>query len=174
MRLVWVISNISISEEESVMTVIPSALGGASIALVLCCLASPAPAADDNAMTIVNAFTAKYEQAVESKDAAKLAELFTQDAVFQNPAGVFKGRAAIQQYREGGFKAGVEKEDISIAGAEKSGDIIYDYGDTTIHINSKSGPKELKAHWGAVLTKRDNDWKLTLLTATPVPPPKSQ
>jgi len=146
------------------MTVIPSALGGASIALVLCCLASPAPAADDNAMTIVNAFTAKYEQAVASKDAAKLAELFTQDAVFQNPAGVFKGRAAIQQYREGGFKAGVEK----------SGDIIYDYGDTTIHINSKSGPKELKAHWGAVLTKRDNDWKLTLLTATPVPPPKSQ
>ena len=155
------------------MTVIPSAMGGASIALVLC-LTAPVFAADDGAMAIVNAYKTKYEEAVASKDAAKLADLFTQDAVFQNPAGVFKGRTAIHHYREGGFKAGVEKEDISIAGAEKAGDVIYDYGDTTIHINSKSGPKELKLHWGAVLTKADNDWKMTLLTATPMAAPKSQ
>lgn len=52
--------------------------------------------------------------------------------------------------------------------------MIYDYGDTTIHINSESGSKDVKLHWGAVLTKSDNDWKITLLTATPVSPPKSQ
>lgn len=155
------------------MTVVSSTLSGASIALILC-LASPAFSADENAMTIVNAFNVKYEKAVASKDAAKLAELFTQDAVFQNPAGVFKGRTAIQHYREGGFKAGVEKEDISVTGAQKAGDVIYDYGDTTIHINAPSGPKDIKLHWGAVLTKSDNDWKITLLTATPIAPPKPQ
>ena len=86
---------------------------------------------------------------------------------FRNPAGVLKGRTAIQNYREGGIKAGVPKEDISIAGAQKTGDVIYDYGDTTLHIDSKSGPKDIKLHSG-------NDWKIALLTATPVPPPKSQ
>lgn len=156
------------------MKVVPSALGGTSVALIVCCLISPAFSADDGAMAIASALKTKYEAAVASKDAAKIAELFTQDAVFQNPAGVFKGRTAIQHYREGGIKAGVQKEDISVAAAEKKGDVVYEYGDTTLHINSESGPKDVKLHWGAVLTKSDTDWKITLLTATPVTPPKSQ
>jgi uncharacterized protein (TIGR02246 family) len=156
------------------MTIVSSPLNRASIALVLCCLTSPAFSADDGAMTIVNAFVAKYQEAVASKNAAKLAELFTEDAVFQNSAGVFKGRSAIEHYREGGIKAGVQKEDISVAGAQKAGDVIYDYGDTTIHINTQSGPKDVKLHWGAVLTKSDKDWKITLLTATPAAPAKPQ
>ena len=156
------------------MRVVSSALCGVSVAAVLCCLTSAALFADDSAMKIASAFAANYEEAVASKDAAKLAELFTEDAVFQNPAGVFKGRTAIEHYREGGFKAGVQKEDISISGAQKSGDVVYDYGETTLHINSASGSKDVKLHWGAVLTKSDNGWKIALLTATPVPPPKSQ
>ncbi len=135
------------------MSVALSALGGASVALSLCCLASPAFSADD-AMTIATALTTKYEQAVASRDAAKMAEFFTQDAVFQNPAGVLKGRTAIQNYREGGIKAGVQKEDISIAGAQKTGDVIYDYGDTTLHIDSKSGPKDIKLHGSPGTTGR--------------------
>ncbi len=154
------------------MKIVPSLIVSASAALVFAGLAFPALAGDD-AMTIANGFIAKYEQAVASKDAAQVANFFTADAVFQNPAGVFKGRTEIQHYREGGFKAGVQKEDISITGAQKVGDVIYDYGDTTLFINSESGPKEVKLHWGSVLTKADNDWKITLLTATPVPPPKS-
>jgi uncharacterized protein (TIGR02246 family) len=156
------------------MKIVFSALGGVSIAAVLWCSASPALSADDGAMKIANAFAAKYEAAVASKDAAKLAELFTDDAVFQNPAGVYKGRTAIEHYREGGFKAGVQKEDISIAGAQKNGDVVYDYGETTLHIKSDSGSKDVKLHWGAVLTKSGDSWKIALLTATPVPPPRSQ
>jgi uncharacterized protein (TIGR02246 family) len=126
------------------------------------------------ALTTARAFATKYEEAVASKDAAKLAELFTDDAVFQNPAGVFKGRSAIQHYREGGFKAGVGKEDISISGAQKSGDVIYEYGNTTLHISADSGSKEVKLNWGAVLTQSKEGWKIALLTATPVAPPKTQ
>lgn len=154
------------------MKVITASTAGVGIAFALCCLASPANAADD-AMTIASAITAKYEQAVAAKDAAKLVELFTKDAVFQIPAGVFKGRDAIQHYREGGIKAGVDKEDISIAGAQKVGDVIYDYGETTLHIKSQSGSKEIKLHWGGVLTKSGDDWRIALLTATPKPPPPS-
>jgi uncharacterized protein (TIGR02246 family) len=155
------------------MKVITASMNSVGIAFALCCLISPASAADD-AMTIASAFNAKYEQAVASKDAAKLAEFFTPDAVFQNPVGIFKGRAAIQHYREGGFKAGVQKEDLSIAAAQKIGDVIYDYGETTIHIQSQSGSKDLKLRWGAVLTKSGNDWKIALLTATPEAPPPPQ
>lgn len=91
------------------MKVVPSALG-AGVALVVFCLTSPAFSADDGAMMIASALKTKYEEAVTSKDAAKIAELFSQDAVFQNSAGVFRGRTAIQHYREGASKQGSRRK----------------------------------------------------------------
>lgn len=155
------------------MRAIPAVAASAGVAFAFCGLNASALAADD-AMAIASAATSKYEQATASKDAAKIAELFTEDAVFQIPAGMFKGREAIQQHRESSIKSGAQKEDISVAGARRIGDVVYDYGEVTLHIKSQSETKDLKLHWGAVLTRSGDDWKIALLTATPEAPPKTQ
>src|ERR1035437_6687654 len=92
-------------------------------AAILCSACASAPAEDD-AMGIAKAFAVKYEAAVAAKDAQAISNLFTPEGVFQNALGVFKGRSAIQDLREAGFKRGFVKEALFVTDANRVGNVI--------------------------------------------------
>ena len=111
--------------------------------------------------------------AIAAKDAAGVANTYLPDGIFQSASGVYKGRAAVQAYREAGFKAGVYKEDVSVSEAVMVGDVIYDVGEFTVYLDTAEGPRQFKGRWGGALVRSGSDWKVALVTAvvSAAPPP---
>jgi uncharacterized protein (TIGR02246 family) len=135
--------------------------------------ATPPPMSPEDALVLARSVVGLQEAAVAAKDAAALANLYVPDGMFQNAVGVYKGRDAIQKYREAGFKAGIFKEEISVTDVTVVGDMLYDVGEFTIHLNTEAGPSELKGRWGGTLVRTDGDWKIGLVTISMAPLPTS-
>jgi ketosteroid isomerase-like protein len=64
--------------------------------------------ADQDARHAAESFVAAFNKAVENKDAAALATLYTEGAFIVAPTGTISGRAAIEKSSEEGFKVFTE------------------------------------------------------------------
>jgi ketosteroid isomerase-like protein len=120
----------------------------------------------------------KFDEAFNNGDAAALAALYTQDAVWVTPQGPLFGREAIQERFAGMFQQGhysnhLNKDDqgsphmIGTAGNE-----VWSTGEWSFTLQGKSGgPIQLKGYWGAINVREGETWKIRMLTFNVTPPP---
>ena len=125
--------------------------------------------------------TKKIDEAFNNGDAAALATLFTQDAVWVTPQGPVVGREAIQQRFAGMFQQGhysnhLNKDDqgsphmIGTAGNE-----VWRAGEWSSTLQGKSGgPIQLKGYWGAINVREGETWKIRMLTFNVTPAPAGE
>ena len=119
----------------------------------------------------------KYEEAVNNNDAAAVAALFTEDAVFVADTGPIYGRQAIEKYhvdlfKEWHFSNHLIKTDSNpprIIGT--AGDVALN-GAFSLTVQGKTGdPIQLNGHYSAINTRQGNDWKILMLTPNVTPEP---
>ena len=123
----------------------------------------------------------EFDEAFNNGDAAALAALFTQDAVWVTPQGPLFGREAIQKRFAGMFQQGhysnhLNKDDQGsphIIGT--AGDEVWRTGQWTFTLQGESsGPIQLKGYWGAINVREGETWKIRMLTFNVTPPPAAE
>jgi ketosteroid isomerase-like protein len=120
----------------------------------------------------------KFDEAFDNGDAAALAALYTQDAVFMTPQGPFFGREAIEKhwadvFQQGHYSNHVNKD---VQGSPHmigtAGNEVWRTGEWSFTFQGKSGgPIQLKGYFGAVNVREGETWKIQMLTFNVTPPP---
>ena len=112
----------------------------------------------------------KYDQAVNNNDAAAVAALFMEDAVFVTDTGPLYGRQAIEQRYAEWFKAfhhsnHVGKRDPNTTRMIGTADNIALSGEWSETIQGQSGePFQLKGYWSAIDTREGDRWKIRMMS----------
>jgi uncharacterized protein (TIGR02246 family) len=119
----------------------------------------------------------KYEEAVNNNDAAAVAALFTEDAVFVADTGPIYGRQAIEKYhvdlfKEWHFSNHLIKTDSNSPRIIGTAENIALNGEWSQTLQGQTGgPIQRKGYWGAIDTRQGNDWKILMLTPNVTPEP---
>lgn len=95
-----------------------------SLGLVAILFASPAYA--DEATTVAQDLATKWQTAYNNGDAAKVAALYMQDAVWVRPTEVDKGKAEIEKAVASLMKQ-FPKLTVNVAGAGEHGNVVWYY-----------------------------------------------
>jgi uncharacterized protein (TIGR02246 family) len=130
----------------------------------------------------INALIKKYAKAVNNRDAAALAALCTEEAVFVTPGGVVYGRQDIEKWHTDAFQR--HPKDFSNPPDQHSphmigttGDAVWSTGDWSEAFQGPNGNLiQVKGHWAAIIVREGGDWRLRMLTVniTPAPDPPAQ
>src|SRR5260370_23037086 len=116
-------------------------------------------------------FAAKWVAAYDAGDSAALAEMFTQNGVFNAPSGaVVKGREAIERALAGGMKAGWTKETVTTNDAGAAGNAVWAAGDYGLLGSGEVAGKQTGGRFGWVLVRDGDVWRVAMLTANVSPP----
>ena len=154
------------------------ALAGLAISFALPAFAQQKETSDPQIIEQLNALTKKFIDGVDNNDAATVAALYTEDAVFVTPEGPLYGREAIQKFWTDLFKQfhvsnHLSKDDpysphiIGTAGNE-----VWRNAEWSETLQGQSGgPIQLKGYWSAIEVREGNDWKHRMLTVNVTPPP---
>lgn len=94
--------------------------------------------------TDIQAINAKFDQAFNSKQAAQICALYTDNAVVMPaPAGApVQGSAAIQSFFEGLINAGVIEHQLTLAEAVADGNLAYQRGNWAAAMVGEDGQKQ--------------------------------
>ena len=120
----------------------------------------------------------KYDEAANNNDAAAIAALYTEDAVFVTYAGPLYGRQAIEKfyadvYQQWQFKNFITKHDqdspyvVGAAGNERWANGEWSY----TALPESGDPFQLKGYWSSIDTREGNDWRIKMLTWNQTPAP---
>jgi ketosteroid isomerase-like protein len=106
---------------------------------------------------------AQWDSALNSGDAAKVAQAYTKTAVIL-PAGgeQVTGQQGAETLFGGFIKGGVKNHKITVKGGEQKGDLGYAYG----RWEADAGDKKLGGHWTNVLVNEGGQWRTALHTWT--------
>ena len=156
------------------------ALVGLAIGFAVPAFAQQKDTVDPQIIEQLNALTKKFIEAVDNNDAAAVAAVFTEDAVFVTDTGPVYGRDAVEKYWADLFKQfhvsnHVSKDDqysphiIGTAGNEVWRNALWS---STLQGQS-GGPIQLKGYWSAIEVREGDAWKHRMLTVnvTPAPAP---
>src|SRR5271166_3736452 len=155
------------------------ALAALAISFALPAVAQEKETVDPKIMEQFIALGKKYAEAVNNNDAAALAALYAEDAVFVIETGPIYGREAIEKhwtdtFKQWHFSNHFDKGDqyfphvIGTAGNE-----VWGNGEWSDTIQGKSGdPIQIKGYWGDIFVREGDEWKILMDTAntTPAPP----
>jgi uncharacterized protein (TIGR02246 family) len=127
----------------------------------------------------LNAISKKYDEAVNNNDAAAVAALYTEDAVFVADTGPLYGREAIEKFYTDVFqqwrpKNHLSKKDPNSPRFIGTADNVASNGEWSETGQGQTGePIQIKGYWSAIDTREGNDWKIRMLTwnITPAPAP---
>ena len=125
----------------------------------------------------------KYEEACNNNDAAAVAALYTEDAVFVTDTGPLYGRQAIekryadtfQEWRVTNYIAKPDQYSPYIIGT--AGNEWWANGEWSETLQGKSGdPIQLKGYWSAIMVREGDALKDRMLTwnITPAPPAETK
>jgi ketosteroid isomerase-like protein len=125
----------------------------------------------------------KYEEVCNNNDAAAIASLYTEDAVFVTDTGPLYGRQAIekfhsdllQQWRMKNYTTKYDEQSPYIIGT--AGNERWATGEWSYTALVKEGdPFPLKGYWSSIDTREGDDWKIRMLTwnLTPRPPAETK
>ena len=122
----------------------------------------------------------KYDEAINKNDAAAVAALFTEDAVFVTDKGPVYGRQAIEKQYAEWFKGAHASDNIGkrdpnsvrTVGAADNIGIASGEWSTTWQAQGQK-PVQENGYWSAVDIRVGDDWKILMLTynVTPAPAP---
>jgi uncharacterized protein (TIGR02246 family) len=142
-----------------------------SFLTLLVLIASASTACAQDAKKTADDFAAKWVAAYDAGDAAALAGMFTQDGVFNAPSGaVVKGREAIEKALAGRMKAGWTKETVTTTDAGAAGNAVWAAGDYALVGPGEVAGKQTGGHFGWVMVRDGDVWRVTMLTANVSPP----
>jgi len=142
------------------------------IALVTAVLAAPAAArqkqiASTRAEQQIESLVKRQKDFLVKKDAAALAGLFTDDAVYATASGdVFSGRAKILDYYSktipalgDNFTRESTTDEIHVLGTT-----AWAFGHGRTVIRTQEGVADLKDHWAAIYEIAGGEWKIRALS----------
>ncbi|WFU75523.1 nuclear transport factor 2 family protein [Bradyrhizobium sp. CB2312] len=127
-------------------------------------------AADGDPKQKVEAVAAEYAASFNKQDGARIAALFASGGIHVNPAGP---RSDIAEFYQGAFKAGFDREEITVGQAWPLGsDMALAIGNYRLTGKNQSGaPIETGGIWTATYVTEGGKLKIRLLSAMPKPPP---
>ena len=151
-----------------------------SLAAVGLIIGAPALAQrnDQQAVQAEEGIRAKWVQAVEKKDPAAIAALFTEDGTLlaANGAPPVSGRSEIEKAYAGLFKAGFDHVTLTVSQGEMLGEgAAWTQGDFAWTGRGQNGEvMERKGRWLAVIVRDGGDWKKRILATNLTQPPPPQ
>ena len=129
-------------------------------------LAQPKETLDAQAVEKADPLAGKFNEADNNNDAAAVAALFTEDAVFVTPEGPIVGREAIEKQYAEWFKGGrhsnhtttYDPASFQIAGTADTVVLSGGWSQTVEPVNGK--PFQMKGRWLAIDTRGSDGWKI--------------
>ena len=127
----------------------------------------------------INALIKKYAEGVNNNDAAAVAALCTEEAVFVTPEGQVYGRQDIEEWLTDAFQR--LPKDFSNPPDQRSphmigttGDAVWSTGNWGEALQGPNGDLiQVNGYWAAIFVREGGDWKLRMLTWNVTPPPAS-
>ena len=126
----------------------------------------------------LNAISKKYDEAENNNDAAAVAALYTEDAVFVADTGPIYGREAIEKWYADVYKSWHPKNHItkrdqdSVHSLGTAGNEAWDHGEYSETGQGQNGePIQVKGYWSAIDTREGDVWKIRMLTWNQTPAP---
>jgi uncharacterized protein (TIGR02246 family) len=116
-----------------------------------------------------------YDEAENNNDAAAIAALFTEDALFVTDKGLIYGRQAIEKWYADDFQEWhhsnkLTKSDLN--SFHNMGDNVASSGEWSVTVQGKTGgPIHVQGYFSNILTREGNDWKIRMLTGNTTPAP---
>jgi uncharacterized protein (TIGR02246 family) len=153
-------------------------LVGLAISFALPTFAQQTNAPDPQTSEKILAIGKAYEEAENNNDAAAIAALFTEDAVFVTDRGPANGRQAIEKWYTDLFKGWHPKNLIikfdgnapHLIGT--AANVLWATGEfSETGQGNTGGPIQLKGYWSAIYIREGDDWKLRMLTTNLTPAP---
>jgi ketosteroid isomerase-like protein len=126
----------------------------------------------------LEALRRKYDEAANNNDAAAIAALYTEDAVFVTDTGPLYGRQAVekfyadvlQQWHIKNYISTYDQDSPYIIGT--AGNETWANGAWGYTAQPESGdPFQLKGYWSSIDVREGDDWKFRMLTWNITPPP---
>jgi uncharacterized protein (TIGR02246 family) len=153
-------------------------LVGLAMSFALPVLAQQKETLDAQAVEKADPLAGQYDRACNNNDAAAVAALYTEDAVFVTPDGPIVGREAIEkQYEEwnkGGHtsnhKTTYDPDSFQIAGTADTIALSGGWSETVGPVKGK--PFEVKGRWMGIDTRGSDGWKIWKLAFNITPEPE--
>ena len=150
------------------------ALVGLAISFALPTFAQQKETVDPQLIQKLDTMSKKYNEAFNNHDAAAIAAVYTEDAVFVPDKGPLYGRQAIEQYYKDLFQkvrflSTVTTYPNSPHPIGTDGNAVWENGEwsSTLMITGQSGPVQLKGYWASIKVRDGDTWKIRLTTNTP-------
>ena len=147
------------------------ALVGLAISFALPAFAQQTTTPDPQITQKIRAISKAYDEAVSNNDAAAVAALFTEDAIFVSDRGLIHGRQAIEKWYTDVFQVWHPKNHIGrpdgnaphIIGTTDSE--AWETGEWSETGRGKaSRPVPIKGYWSTLDIHEGDDWKIQMLT----------
>ena len=116
----------------------------------------------------------KYDEALNKRDAAAIAALYTPDAVLVTEGPTLQGPDAIEKSLAGAFKAGViGKHATEIDQVHVQGNLAWAIGSWS-DTGPSNGSHPMHGNWGGVIVPEGGNWKIRMLTVNTIETPPGQ
>jgi uncharacterized protein (TIGR02246 family) len=157
------------------------ALVGLAIGFAVPAFAQQKDTVDPKIFEQINAISKKHDEAIDNNDAAAVAALYTEDAVFVADTGPIYGREAIEKWYADVFKSWhpknhtAKRDQDSVHSLGTAGNEAWDHGEWSETGQGKNGePIQVKGYWSAIDTREGDTWKIRMLTFNVTPPPTAE
>jgi uncharacterized protein (TIGR02246 family) len=116
-----------------------------------------------------------HNKAIQARDAAGVAALYSEDVIVLTPDGPMYGRAAVEKFCAGLFKVLVTMEPAKLDKAIMVGDALrLRTGSYSGVIQSPNGPMPIKGYWSTTDVLDGDSWKIRMESNVPMPPPPAE
>ena len=118
-------------------------------------------------------FVDAFNRALQERDAAALAALYTEDAVLITPQGPISGRAAIKKWHADGLKVYTQAQPSKLDQVNViSNGVRIKTGSWTGTVQGPNGPMALRGYWATTDVLEGGTWKIRMEVdnITPTPP----
>jgi uncharacterized protein (TIGR02246 family) len=116
-----------------------------------------------------------HNKAMQARDAAGVAALYSEDVIVLTPDGTVYGRAALEKLFAGMFKVLISIEPAKLDQAIMIGDALrLRTGSFSAVIQSPNGPMPMKGYWSTTDVRDGTSWKIRMESNIPMPPPPAE
>jgi uncharacterized protein (TIGR02246 family) len=129
---------------------------------------------DQDAWQVGDSVVQAHNRALQARDAAGIAALYSDDAIFLTTDGPVYGRAAIEKAEAGLFKVIITSEPAKLDQVIMIGDAMrLRTGSWSVMVQSPNGPMPVKGYWSSTDVRDGDSWKIRMETSniTMSPPP---
>ncbi|MDX1583483.1 MAG: SgcJ/EcaC family oxidoreductase [Thermoanaerobaculia bacterium] len=132
------------------------------------------PQSDEDAVAAIGEVRSAWIESAEADDAAAVAKLYAEDAVFVSPmSGPVRGSDALEQHWSETFATAADTT-VEPEKTEVSGDLAYDYGTFSQTITPPDGDaQDIEGHYVVVMKRTGGEWKIVRHLSAPLEPAAS-